>query len=93
MLEKDGFSLLSSGLILSDSDRALPDEGGSQYAKEVAGVQTPGNARKPEEAVGEQRKHLSSSLRTFLNLFISFLGVGLLSIPYAFKKARAVACT
>ncbi|CAM9161192.1 unnamed protein product [Ascophyllum nodosum] len=34
----------------------------------------------------EARQHLSSDTRTFVNLLISFVGAGILSIPYAFRQ-------
>ena len=36
----------------------------------------------------EARQHLSSDTRTFVNLLISFVGAGILSIPYAFRQVR-----
>lgn len=36
------------------------------------------------------RQHLSSDRRTFVNLLISFVGAGILGIPFAYRQVRGV---
>lgn len=36
----------------------------------------------------DSREHLSSDKRTFVNLLISFVGAGILGIPFAFRQVK-----
>lgn len=36
----------------------------------------------------DSRQHLSSDRRTFVNLLISFVGAGVLGIPFAFRQVK-----
>lgn len=71
----EGFTELDTG---SDADQAWGEGEKGHIESDVVG------GTRLEEA----RQHLSSDTRTFVNLLISFVGAGILGIPFAFRKVR-----
>lgn len=87
----DGFSLVAGGD--EEDEQQLFGGGGSggggggrHHARGRSGDSI--NAVGSGRGVGgnDPRQHLSSDKRTFVNLLISFVGAGVLGIPYAYRQ-------
>lgn len=75
----------------SGSSESFTELGTSSIADQAWGEGEKGHIE--SDVVGgarldEARQHLSSDTRTFVNLLISFVGAGILGIPFAFRKVR-----
>eukprot|EP00903_Cladosiphon_okamuranus_P016605 g15318.t1 len=73
-----GFSLVAA----ADGDEEQLVGGGARGTARVAGA-----------GAGDSRQHLSSDRRTFVNLLISFVGAGILGIPFAYRQGGLLLST
>lgn len=86
----DGFPLVrgdSRGAGDSDSaddDVAIGGVDGRRLSRGLSSVEDTAD----EGLLDDGRQHLSSDLRTFLNLLISFVGAGVLGLPFGFMQVR-----
>ncbi|CAN0096532.1 unnamed protein product [Pylaiella littoralis] len=91
----DGFSLLAGD---EEGERQLVGIGpgsGTGHARGRSGgsVSVGSSGKGGGAAAADPRLHLSSETRTFVNLLISFVGAGVLGIPYAYRQGGLLLST
>lgn len=83
---RQGFALVPTDPGFLGDPGELPRGEGGDDREGGTGFRVEGDIAAGSVA-GTELEHRSSDLRTFLNLFIAFIGAGILGIPYAFRQA------